>query len=107
MARPARPCLHCGRLVRGATYCPDCQRARWAEQGKQRAPRPWYSGDWRRVRAAHLRTHPACENCGATSGLEVDHVIPRSLAGGLMTLCAPCHHAKTARDQTQAKRQAS
>jgi 5-methylcytosine-specific restriction endonuclease McrA len=99
MARLTRPCLHCGRLVTGATYCAACQTARWATQGRRRPPRPWYGPGWAKARAAHLRTHPACEACGTTVDLEVDHVTPRSMSGGLMTLCTPHHHAKTAADR--------
>lgn len=99
---PARPCIRCGRTTSGS-YCTPCQAARWAEQGRRRQPRPWYGQGWAKQRAAHLRIHPACEACGSTAGLEVDHVIPRSVEGGLMTLCRPCHHAKTARDQRAAR----
>lgn len=34
------------------------------------------SGEWPRVRAEFLRTHPVCAVCGATKDLEVHHVIP-------------------------------
>jgi 5-methylcytosine-specific restriction endonuclease McrA len=38
----------------------------------------------------------ACQMCGATTGLELDHVVPRSLGGtdappNLRTLCRSCH----------------
>jgi hypothetical protein len=57
------------------------------------------AGEWRRVRAEHLKKHPACEVCGRTKNLAVHHVFPVSVApelelteSNLMTLCeSPCH----------------
>jgi len=57
------------------------------------------SPKWAKVRAAHLKAHPACEACGQRDALEVHHVQPFHLQpdleldpANLMTLCGdPCH----------------
>lgn len=57
------------------------------------------SGQWPRVRRAHLKREPACVACGRADDLEVHHVVPYHLApdreldpDNLVTLCAsPCH----------------
>lgn len=57
------------------------------------------SSMWAKVRAAHLKAHPACEACAQKDALEVHHIEPFHLRPeleldptNLMTLCgAPCH----------------
>jgi hypothetical protein len=54
---------------------------------------------WKKVRAAHLKAHPACEVCGRTANVIVHHIFPVSIApelelteNNLITLCdTPCH----------------
>lgn len=41
-------------------------------QGKAK-PGQRRSGEWPRVRAAHLKKHPTCAVCGGTAKLEVHH----------------------------------
>jgi len=75
------------------SWLPLWLRPRYILEQRQRA------GEWRRVRAEHLKKHPACEVCGRTNNLTVHHVFPVSLApelelveSNLMTLCdTPCH----------------
>lgn len=62
-------------------------------------------GDWRRLRAAHLREHPNCRRCGAPAR-EVDHIVPRSVAPerrldptNLQSLCTPCHSGAKQREE--------
>jgi hypothetical protein len=52
------------------------------------------SGSWPRVRAEHLKAHPACAVCGGTDKLEVHHKRPFHLqpeleldSANLITLC--------------------
>jgi 5-methylcytosine-specific restriction protein A len=63
---------------------------------------------WHRLRRLKLAAVPLCEDCAAIGRAElaraVDHVVPVRLGGepfpplsGLMSLCIPCHNAKTAR----------
>lgn len=90
---PPKPCLDCGRLS-AASRCPEHAAQREQERN---ASRPWYGTEWRRLRAEQLRRQPFCSVCGGTADLTVDHVIPRSLAGGLQTLCRPHNAAKGGR----------
>lgn len=86
---PRRPCIVCGTLTLGASYCPIHARATWAG-GSTRS--------WRGLRAqAILRDGHRCTACGATAGLAVHHRVARHLGGrdtldNLTTLCAACHH---------------
>lgn len=55
-----------------------------------------YGRDWRRIRQLVRRRVPACENCGSTYRLAVDHIVPQSMGGtndpsNLRVLCARCH----------------
>jgi 5-methylcytosine-specific restriction endonuclease McrA len=88
---PTRPCLRCRRICATGSLCPACQAARWAEQGRSRGPRPWYSGKWRAISKKARALHPYCANCGSRDNLQADHVTPRSLSGGIRVLCPPCH----------------
>jgi 5-methylcytosine-specific restriction endonuclease McrA len=58
--------------------------------------RDWYRGQWARLSKEQIERVPYCEVCGATKDLTADHVVPRSLAGGLRTLCRPCNAKKGA-----------
>jgi len=80
----------CNVLIR---WLPLWLRPRYILDQRQRA------GEWRRVRAEHLKKHPACEACGRTTNLTVHHIFPVSIApelelteNNLITLCeTPCH----------------
>jgi hypothetical protein len=57
------------------------------------------AGEWRRVRAEHLKKYPVCEVCGRDKNLIVHHIFPVSVApelalveNNLLTMCeTPCH----------------
>ncbi len=77
-------CRKCGGLTVGSPICAGCARER------NRA-RPWYGGDWPKIRAAALRAaNYLCQVCGKPGTKEdpltVDHVIPRSLEGGVVVM---------------------
>lgn len=80
-----RPCLRCGGLTIGASYCAGCKRDRNRDRNTSR---PWYDDAWRRFSRA-LRSDPSavCEVCGTREDLTVDHVTPRSASGGYRVLC--------------------
>lgn len=84
---PRRRCLGCQTLT-NATYCPQCKAQR---------KRTYNTSEWHDIRAQQLAEHPQCAHCGATSDLTVDHIIPRSLAGGVQTLCRRCNGRKADR----------
>ena len=90
-----RPCLAdgCTELA-SATYCEQHRLAKRQVTDKRRGNRPWYHGDWARLRKQAIQKHPWCAWCGATADLTVDHVTNRSVADGLQVLCRKCNSAK-------------
>lgn len=86
MAR--RRCLGCTSLTTSGSYCPTC---------KARRKQTYNGSEWQRIRTQQLLDHPRCAHCGATTDLTVDHIIPRSLAGGVQTLCRSCNGRKADR----------
>jgi len=57
----------------------------------------------RTLRAAVLAEEPLCRVCGLRS-TDLDHIVPQFKGGSsersnLQALCAPCHQAKSAREQ--------
>jgi 5-methylcytosine-specific restriction protein A len=68
-----------------------------------------YDRRWRQLRTSHLADHPLCVPCSerqlVVQATEVDHRTPhrgdRSLLmdpGNLVSMCKPCHSAKTVRE---------
>jgi 5-methylcytosine-specific restriction protein A len=93
-----RPCL--------ASLCPNlithgiwCEEHRPKNEGNESRPDP---PGWKAKRAAYLRDHPICVECGAPA-TDVDH-IERLVTGGAdeeanyQALCHRCHSRKTARE---------
>jgi 5-methylcytosine-specific restriction endonuclease McrA len=67
-----RPCIGCGELIDSGSRCAECQpryrpKLTPAERG--------YDHKWRTLSADIRRTHRACELCGSTHRLQVDHII--------------------------------
>jgi len=64
----------------------------------------WYrevyllSPHWRALRRIKLRSNPNCEDCGASYGIEVHHVVYRHLFNVtidcLRSLCRNCHNVR-------------
>ena len=102
-----RPCLDCGVLAE-THRCPQ-HLAIWQQTQEQYRTRRrastaerGYNGAWRRLRAAHLLTYPACVVCGTTQDVTVDHIIPlvrggQSTPTNLQTLCRKHNSSKGAR----------
>lgn len=92
------PCLAqgCTELAE-RSYCPAHTATKRKQADLRRGPRPWYTGEWKAVRDSALRKTPWCVRCGGEKDLTVDHVIPRSLEGGVQVLCRKCNSAKGGR----------
>jgi hypothetical protein len=105
-----RPCLGCGRLVRGRSRCPRCQLGRdraktarrpefkTATETKRRrevvATHRAQVGDWcPGVPELHRPAHPAAR-------LQADHVVEVAAGGAedgpLIVRCGPCNAARSA-----------
>lgn len=112
--RAARKELKARKLYQSRQYWE--QRARTAENalaslkgGKPAAGPTFYESDaWRTLRYKALQLHGrACQLCGATGRLHVDHIKPRSrypelelTLSNLQILCADCNMGKGAWDDT-------
>ena len=81
-----KPCLVCGALADG----PRCRTHELAHQRTRSASRTWYHGTWQSLRK---QRKGICVNCGRVGPTELDHIQPRSLAGGVRELCPSCHRA--------------
>lgn len=105
-SKPLRPCSVPGCALpavaggRCETHARPRQRQR-PPDARESASARGYDRHWRVIRAAFLRRHPECADCGAPA-TEVHHV--QSLAEGgtnhwenLMPLCKPCHSRRTRR----------
>lgn len=91
---PRRRCLDCGNHTTTGSRCPHCTARR---QHHRNTNRPWYAGDWPRIRRQALEQQPWCTHCGATTDLTVDHIAPRTLTAGVQVLCRPCNSRKANR----------
>jgi 5-methylcytosine-specific restriction endonuclease McrA len=79
----AMRCLRCGQRTRNGSYCTACARMR----------RAIYDRDRRRSAAA-VQASPYCAECGSTSDLTADHIVPISKGGALgplRVLCRTCN----------------
>jgi 5-methylcytosine-specific restriction endonuclease McrA len=79
-----RPCLDCGALIpKGRSRCATCSK-----------PNPYGAERQRRSRLLHA-AHPWCEECGATTDLTADHIVPLASGGDplgkLRVLCRSCN----------------
>jgi 5-methylcytosine-specific restriction endonuclease McrA len=83
----ARLCNGCGHtfpaqdLKRGR--CSNCRRQRERQRGS--AFLRGYDKTHQRLRALAIRQHPFCVDCGTTTDLTADHIVPKS-RGGLNVL---------------------
>jgi hypothetical protein len=85
----ARRCFGCGRRTRNGSRCPPCTRLYNSA----------YNSTTKRARArarATIAASPLCENCGATTDLTADHVVP-VIDGGATGPLGSCAGSATQR----------
>ena len=97
MTRASKPCSQPG--CPSLQPCPDHPAKRRQPDDRPSAAARGYDRNWRRIRAAYLKKHPCCVECGEPA-TEVDH--RTSLADGgthewrnLQSLCKRHHSQKT------------
>lgn len=91
---PRRLCA-CGEKVEAGTYCAcQIQRQRERPSARQRG----YDWEWQVERAAFLKVHRVCAECGSRPATVVHHIIPhrgnRQLfrdRSNWAAVCKPCH----------------
>ncbi len=88
---PPTPCLE-SRCPQRAVLRGRCELHRRSEAERG------YGAEWRAVRSVVRSEVRACEECGTTVDLTVDHIVPQSLGGtdvrsNLRVLCRSCHSA--------------
>lgn len=93
----ARPCISCGRLVRGRSRCDECEARTYAGSALSPSGSRWA---WSHARDAVLKAEPWCRACAATGkrtrATGVHHLVQRSDGGSdhpsnLMPLCDEHH----------------
>jgi 5-methylcytosine-specific restriction protein A len=96
-------CLDCGEPS-DRSRCPGCHATRQREVDATRggATARGYTRAWERQAAAVKRQQPACDVCGSTADLTVDHVVAKARGGtddrgNLRTLCRRHNSAKGSR----------
>lgn len=104
---PSAPPRHCpaGHPPYTGRRCPHCEtkRKKALDAARPSAAARGYDMDWRRVRGAFLKAHPACCVCGQQA-TEADHITPISQGGArlswsnLRPMCKAHHSQRTARD---------
>lgn len=106
-----RACNHpgCRALIRGAAYC-EKHRREQRDRHEKNSYQRGYDKTWAKVRKAKLMETPLCEDCLAsgrtTMATEAHHLEKikdrpdlRLDIGNLMSLCKPCHAARTQRGE--------
>jgi 5-methylcytosine-specific restriction enzyme A len=103
--RPLGPCAvkSCPGRATNGRYCADhvqLNKRKREDEKRPSAARRGYGRKWRAKRAAYLKAHSTCVECGEPA-TDVDHVIARSQGGtdewyNLQALCHSCHSRKTA-----------
>lgn len=97
----------CPNLATTRGQCPDHQPQHgWhhTETAHQRG----YGRRWRAVRSRILRNEPVCRTCQQAPATEVDHIVPKHLAGtddptNLAPTCRKCHERKTLTEAAAAR----
>lgn len=75
----ARPCAGCGDIIATGSRCPDCRPTRADTPPRTHVAYANLSR-WKRL-SQKLRKHqPWCTWCGNAEHLQVDHIIPESIA---------------------------
>ncbi|WP_165612733.1 HNH endonuclease signature motif containing protein [Mycobacterium kubicae] len=95
-----RPCIACGAIISSGSRCDDCRlSSKQPDNSKRHAIRS-NPTRWKNLSKRLRRLSPFCELCGATSRLQVDHIIPLGEAeqlgisayeiANLRVLCRTC-----------------
>jgi 5-methylcytosine-specific restriction endonuclease McrA len=88
----AKRCLRCRRRTRHGSYCERCATT---------TARGYGTIHQRRAREA-IAAQPWCSNCGATTNLTADHIVPIARGGDplgpLRILCRSCNSRRGARN---------
>lgn len=100
-ARPARPCLDCGRVTTNGSRCVTHQAEllRWRSSSRGTRQQQGYGADWQRTRLTILnRDGWICGYCGRAANT-VDHRTPKSRGGtddesNLIAACRSCNSSK-------------
>ena len=92
-----KPCIDCGVEYVVKSRCDECQRMNDLRRGT--TTQRGYGSRWQHMAKSYLRNHRVCVNCGATTDLTVDHIVPLARGGlnstdNMQTLCRSCNSAK-------------
>lgn len=85
---------------------PDPRRRKQSQARDTPQDKRYWSGAWRKARAAYLGHHPACVVCGRVAKV-VDHVTPVRQGGEFwdsanwQSMCTRCHNTKSGREAHQ------
>jgi 5-methylcytosine-specific restriction endonuclease McrA len=92
-----KPCLVCGVVTDGPSWCPQHIPVRKRPAGR-------YNYRWRKASKAARTAQPWCSRCGSTIDLTGDHVLPMARGGernpeveDIVVLCRRCNSSKGAR----------
>jgi 5-methylcytosine-specific restriction enzyme A len=99
-----RLCPGCGTRTQTKGRCRDCRRAHEKQRGNRH--RRGYTNDWQRMVKAAIAAHPFCTDCGSTSDLTGDHIVPLSqgglnVPGNIAVRCRSCNSARGNRGTDQ------
>lgn len=94
-----KPCLNCGEDIEHGARCARCAIPR-KQPNKSR--RTGYTAAWERLSKRIRKDSPFCEQCGNTTDLTVDHIIPISETPelhlerlNLRVLCRSCNSTRS------------
>lgn len=108
-----RHCKACSNVLDRKAKESAKRRARASSERYSDKYKTFYSTTaWKKLRALKLSKDPLCENCldngFVKAGHDIDHIVElkddytrRLDMSNLMTLCRPCHMAKTARERRE------
>ncbi|BBZ04887.1 hypothetical protein MCHIJ_43240 [Mycolicibacterium chitae] len=75
----ARPCTGCGDIIATGSRCADCRPTRASTPPRSHVAYA-NNGKWKNLSKRLRKASPFCEFCGGTDHLQVDHIIPESIA---------------------------
>lgn len=94
-----RPCLTCG-LPSETSHCPACQPD--AHPKRTNTHIHFNRARWKNLSLRVRRAMPYCQDCGATTHLQADHIVPLKARpdwayeiANLTTRCATCNGRKS------------